>query len=240
MPPKSLFDNSRRPDKLVMPACDQCNRGTSTADLVVGLLSRWNYNSSPQERADQTRLSKQVRRQAPELLEEWTSLRADAFEREKARQHLIEQGIPVPHDAGLATVGPLTIRQLNVFAHKVIPALYFEHFKYPLTDAGRICAFWRSKEDFIARGIPKILFELFPKTATLIQGRWNERETFEYRHDVNTDEGLFGCLARFRWGFFVLGFAVADAAILPPGDADWKKSSEMLALLDDPRFARKH
>jgi hypothetical protein len=40
MPPKSLFDNSHRPDKLVMPACTQCNSGTSTADLTAAIISR--------------------------------------------------------------------------------------------------------------------------------------------------------------------------------------------------------
>ena len=38
MPPKSLFDGSRRPDKLVMPSCDDCNRNTSTADLTASLV----------------------------------------------------------------------------------------------------------------------------------------------------------------------------------------------------------
>src|ERR1700747_540666 len=41
MPPTSLFDNSHRPDGLVMPACEECNKGTSKADLAVALLSRW-------------------------------------------------------------------------------------------------------------------------------------------------------------------------------------------------------
>src|SRR5215470_2871174 len=74
MPPKSLFDNSHRPDKLVMPACDECNRDTSTADLVAAVISRWNYLSSQQENRDHQRLIPQVRRQAPGLIEEWTSI----------------------------------------------------------------------------------------------------------------------------------------------------------------------
>jgi hypothetical protein len=206
MPPKSLFDNSHRPDKLVMPACDECNRGTSTADLVVALVSRWNYNSAVQERLDHRKLSARVRRQAPELTEEWNSaLRNDPIQRAGARRHLIEHGVPVPDDAGLVTIGPLTIRQLNLFAHKVTLALYFEHFRHPLSGAGRFCSFWRSKEDFMRDGIPPIFFETFPKYGTIKQGQWNERETFEYRHDFNVDEGLFGCFARFRLGFFVFG-----------------------------------
>jgi hypothetical protein len=240
MPPKSLFDDSHRPDKLIMPACDECNQGTSTADLAVATVSRWNYNSGPQERLDHRKLSARGRRQAPELIEEWTSLRNDPIKRAGARRHLIEHGVPVPDDAGLTTVGPLTIRQLNLFAHKAILALYFEHFRRPLSNAGRFCAFWRSKEDFVRDGIPSIFFEMLPKYGTLIQGHWNERETFEYRHDINVDEGLFGCFARFRQGFFVFGFAATNASVLPPDDLDWIKPSELLALPDNPRFVRKH
>src|SRR5437763_7043656 len=94
MPPKSLFDNSHRPDKLVMPACHECNRGTSTADLTVALVSRWNYDSGEQERSDHTRLSAQVRRQAPDLIEEWNKLRPQ--DKVKARDHLLSHGVPVP------------------------------------------------------------------------------------------------------------------------------------------------
>jgi hypothetical protein len=43
MPPKAMFDGSHRPDKLVMPACDECNRRTRTADLTAAIVSRWGY-----------------------------------------------------------------------------------------------------------------------------------------------------------------------------------------------------
>jgi hypothetical protein len=56
MPPISLFDAAHRPDGLVMPACNECNKGTSTADLAVALISRWSTVSSPQERQDHAKL----------------------------------------------------------------------------------------------------------------------------------------------------------------------------------------
>jgi hypothetical protein len=115
MPPKSLFDNSHRPDKLVMPACDECNRGTSTADLAVAMISRWNYHSHAQERTDHTKLAAQIKKQAPELVAEWMKL--DTDDRAKARRHLLKHGVDVPPDAGIATLGPLSIYQLNLFAH---------------------------------------------------------------------------------------------------------------------------
>jgi hypothetical protein len=98
-PPKSLFDNSHRPDKLVMPACTECNSGTSTADLTVAVGSRWSYDSGPHEISDHRKLVARVRKQAPNLVNEWTKL--DPAENESARQHLRRQGVPVPHDAGI-------------------------------------------------------------------------------------------------------------------------------------------
>ena len=126
MPPKSLFDNAYRPDKLVMPACDACNRSTSTADLAAAIISRWNYTAHTQSFLDHGRLVARARTQAPDLLDEWRSL--DTPGTDNARRHLIEHGVPVPSDAGIGVIGPLTTRQLNLFAHKAVLALYFEHF----------------------------------------------------------------------------------------------------------------
>lgn len=118
MAPRSLFDSKHRPEKLVMPACLECNKGTSTSDLTVPMISRWGTNESPQSKAHHSKLSSQFKIQAPELVRQWLS------------------------------VGPLTIRQLNVFSHKATLALYFEHFKQPLSNLGRVQAMWSTKKDF--------------------------------------------------------------------------------------------
>lgn len=241
MPPKSLFDNSHRPDKLVMPACDECNRGTSKSDLTASIVSRWNYDSAPQEQDDHRRLAAQAKKQAPDLVAEWTK-QMTPLDRIKAMSHLRQYGVAVPDDAGLASIGPLTIQQLNLFAHKAVLALFFEHFRYPLPNTGRLCAYWKSKEDFAYAGIPQILLDMLTGYGTLVQGSWNERETFEYRHAVNDQEGLFGCLARLRRGLFVTGFAVIDAQSLPAeeaGEMEWIIPSELLQSINNPRFHKK-
>ena len=75
MSPISLFDNSHRPGKLIMPACAECNIGTSTADLTAAIISRWDYDSGgDQERSDHKRLVAQIRKQAPALIAEWRKL----------------------------------------------------------------------------------------------------------------------------------------------------------------------
>jgi len=232
MPPKALFDSSHRPDKLVMPACDECNRGTSTADLVASVIARWRYPSNAQELEDHHRLLIQVRRQAPEIVEEWSG----AIDKTQARKHLEEQGVPVPSDAGFATIGPLTIRQLNLFAHKVVLCLYFEHFRTLLPQAGRVSAYWRTKEDFAKEGVPKVLLDMMKKYGTLEQGKWNASEIFEYRYEVNKKDGLMMCLARLRGGLFVVGFAAPKADALDSSAGDWIKPSDLLAMLNNSAF----
>ncbi|KYG20208.1 hypothetical protein SE92_07980 [Bradyrhizobium sp. AT1] len=240
MPPKSLFDNSFRPDRLVMPACAECNRGTSTADLVAALVSRWDMYASNQSQIDHSKLSAQIKLQAPEVVREWLSMDSPEQQR-RARRHLENHGVNVPFGARFATVGPTTIRHLNVFAHKVALGLYFEHFRRPLSNTGRVQAIWKSKEDFSIKGVPQSLLNLFDGYNTLIQGRWNASEAFEYRFARNTQEGLFGCFARLRQGLFILGFAIERDSTLeanPELGGVWIKPDELLE--DHPHFLKKN
>jgi hypothetical protein len=240
MPPKALFDNSHRPDRLVMPACSECNRGTSTSDLIAAMVSRWDFYANNQSQIDHSKLSAQIKRQAPEVVREWLSVESPAQQR-KARRHLESHGVNIPFGARFTTIGPLTIRHLNVFAHKLTLALYFEHFKRPLDRAGRLQAIWKTKEDFAVKGVPQALLDLFDGYNTLIQGQWNVAEVFEYRFARNTQEGLFGCFARLRQGLFFLGFAVENAATLeahPELDDIWIKPDDLLKV--HPHFLKKN
>jgi hypothetical protein len=233
MPPKAVFDYSHRPDKLIMPACDQCNRGTSTADLITAIVSRWGYMNTDQVNADHRRLANQVRKQAPEIVDEWTR----PIDRIRARAHLENHGVFVPGDAGMVSIGPLTIRQLNLFAYKFVLGLYFEHFRMFLPDTGRVSGFWRTKEDFEREGIPPVLLEMMKRYGTLEQGKWNTREVFEYRYEINENDGLFACLGRFRGNLFVTGFAARDGALLGADQpSGWIQPSSLLNILDDPKF----
>jgi hypothetical protein len=125
-------------------------------------------------------------------------------------------------------------------AHKVALGLYFEHFREVLPNEGRVSAIWRSKADFAKKGVPKDLFVIMKRYGTLQQGKWNARETFEYRFEVNKEDGLFACMARLRGGLFVAGFAAKHATMLPSDEAqDWIIPSNLLGMMDDPRFEKK-
>ena len=236
MPPKSLFDNKHRPDKLVMPACDICNSGTSTADLVTSMISRWDYGNTPNERNDHTKLAARIKRQAPEIVAEWLK----PIDKSRARAHLENHGVPVPTGAALLTIGPMTIRQLNLFAHKAVLCLYFEHFKKIVSSSGAICAYWRSKEDFARGGVPPMLLDLMKKYGTLEQGKWNAHETFEYRYELNAEQSLFACLARLRGRFYITGFATNNFAAVTEGRDDWISPNNLLEEFGKPSFEKRH
>jgi hypothetical protein len=239
MPPKALFENKHRPDKLVMPACDECNRGTSTSDLVVSLISRWGFEQTPYGQADHAKLVSQIRIQAPDVLLEWEKAFTPDMQR-RGQLHLKRQGVDLPPGTPLVTIGPLTVRHLNVFSHKVALALYFEHFKRPLSNNGRVQAFWTSKEDF-HHGVPLDLINLMGQHNKLVQGRWDTGKIFEYKYDVNGSDGLFGCFARFRQGFYVLGFAAENKDILSTNlelmDGGWLPPRDLLSA--NPHFAKR-
>jgi hypothetical protein len=237
MPPKALFDRSHRPDDLVMPSCKECNSQTSTADAVVSIMSRWKTSDMTEtEKQDHKRLADGLKRAHPEIVDEWTGM--NLLDRLKAKRDFIKDGIDVPGDAGLLRIGPLTIRQLNLWAHKAALGLYFDHFRKLLPDTGRLCAYWRTKEDVPRGGIPTVLLEMMNRYGTLEQGDWSTSETFEYRYELNADEGLFAFVARARGAFYVSGFVVEDAATIADNeDADgWIAPSALLGMMDDPRF----
>lgn len=239
IPPKAIFDNSHRPDKLVMPACDTCNGGTSTADLIASVVSRWNSDADSQELTDGSRLVARLRKQCPDVINEWTRL--GFIERKKARQHLERHGVDVPLGAAIVSIGEITIRHLNLFAYKLALGLYFEHFRKPLPNSGLVTAIWRTKEDFAKLGMPKELLEIMPRYAALQQGRWDTRKDFEYRYDLNRVDGVFACLARFRRSLYVTGFAVRDRSVLPKNEMtnDWIRPTDLLTILAKPEFRRR-
>ena len=237
MPPVALFDNRHRPDDLVMPACDACNSATRTADLTASIVSRWNLTGSDTEREDHRRLAARIQRQAPDILAEWTAGVGDPFRSSRGRRHLRRQGVLVPLEAEVVTVGPLTMRQLNLFARKATLALYFEHFKRPLRAPSVYWCTWHTKEDFHA-GPPIDLLKILPAYATLQQGSWSADETFGYRYNINIEENLFGFSAYMRRGRSVSGFVV-PSNYRPEEDKRWFSPGDLAVLLHAPELAKR-
>jgi len=165
------------------------------ADAVVSILSRWKTSDMTEaEKEDHKRLAEGLKRSHPDIINEWTGM--SLLERLKAKRDYMKDGIDIPGDARLLRIGPQTIRQLNLFAHKAALGLYFDLVRKLLPNTGRFCAYWRTKEDALRGGIPVQLLEMMNLYGTLEQGKWRTSETFEYRYELNSDERLFAFVAR--------------------------------------------
>ena len=84
---------------------------------------------------------------------------------------------------------------------------------------------------------------MLPRYGTLMQGEWNARETFEYRYDLNIEEGIFGCVAKLRQGLFMMGFAVDNVENVrgvDPDFSDWVNPVDVSVLLGLPRYGKKN
>jgi len=221
-----------------MPACKECNQGTSTADLVAAIVSRWNVEQHEQELTDHARLVSRLRRTNPAIIEEWTKFGVD--DRARAFERLRKHGVAVPADASLVPVGKDTICLINLFAYKIALGLYFEHFREPLPNSGFVCAIWRTKEDLATAGFPKEILDMMPQYASLQQGKWDTREQFEYRFAINQADGLFGCVARFRTSLFITGFAITNGELLPADEGkEWIRPNQLLSIAQKPEFKKR-
>lgn len=235
MPPKALFDGSHQPDDHVMPSCRNCNNKTSTADLVAAIMTRWDVPPTDAEIRDTIKLNPQISLQAPEIVSEWLEPLGSGLQSAK---HLEMQGVQVPLGAKVIAYGPETIRQLNVFSHKVVLGLYFENTKDVLPPDGAVFSYWRTKEDSQIHQIPKSFTDLLPKFATLRQGNWAVQSTFNYRYNISTCKNLFSCVVNIRGRFSIVGCVVRDISMLPD-KTGWARPNTPENLLQDHVFCER-
>lgn len=241
-PPRAIFDNSHRPDGLVVPACKRCNDLSRTADLVAAIISRWTFSEDRSQAEDQDhgKLAKRLRYQAPEIAAEWASKSAGT-QQKRARRHLQSFGVPVDIHGKFATIGPLTIPRLNLFCYKLVLAIFFDQVKQPAPATSLIWAHFKTKEDVAAFGIPTAVKDHLGPSLFLAQGqRFNTREQFEYRVAIGENGKLFQVLARVRYGLMVSGFVVTDPTLLgEETEGGWITPPQLESILTDPKFRKK-
>lgn len=196
-PPKALFNRSD-PKILVVPACKPCNDLSRTADLVTAIVARWSFSELERaEAADHKKLTRRLKYQAPGIVDEWLEM-SSGTQQKRARRHLQNEGISVPYEGNLVSIGPQTIPQLNLFAHKLTLAMYFDETRQSLPVNGLVSANMFTKEDVEVYGIPYELKKYLGDSKSLSQGDWDTRLQFEFRTAMSDDCNAFQVLARLR------------------------------------------
>lgn len=214
VPSKQIFRLKQRPKGLEFPACKICNELSGPHELVAALLSRvLSFKQmSILEKRELQKLFRAVDRSRHGLLKElWPT-----WQQQYDYNHLNHPDKPRgggPLNAG----GPMLNQSIQLFGAKMCLALHYEHKKVIVPPSGGVMIRWYSNWDRITNNIPDVIFELFQKNVTLVQGKWDVKDQFSYSYAFpeNSDMSAFFCT--FRKSFAFVGFIRHDINKFP----DW-------------------
>jgi len=203
-PARIIFLGKQRPKGLEFPSCEACNRGTSHADLVAGLMSRV-YPDAPTDAArdELKKILNAVANNIPGLLLE--------MEVSRNQEKILLRTVPgAPPGAALLRVnGPLVSRHMTMFGAKLGFALHYEAYGSAVPIAGGVQPLWFSNVQAARGELPMELINLLPGPRTLRQGTKHVGDQFQYSWQV-TEEGRHG----FFYAVFRSSFAIGAVSAL--------------------------
>lgn len=200
MPPITMFKARSRPNGMEFAACEDCNKGTSGADIVAAFYARLSQNQNPEMLTEAIGLRRKMKQVAPGVSEEFDG---PSFTRwQKPPGGILRQMTATRID------GPLTKAYLTAFCAKLAMALYREHVGVPLPlDGGVRIAF------FLNAGLSQksgdAMLEKLPLPGTLKQGSFTVPEQFTYRYNYD-GHSIVAALAGFNSNLHMLMMATSN------------------------------
>jgi hypothetical protein len=214
VPAKCLFDNKHRPDRLVFPSCDQCQKLSKIHELVAGFVARIFPDAKTRAgRREIEKYGRRVHRAVPGLLEEMQ----DTDPEQKAK--LAEIRRVEPRAAGMLSFhGPRVNASMEQFAVKLTCALYYEHTGRIVGEGEAVSVRIFTNVDAVEDNLPKELLRVLGQPLTLRQGKWAVPHQFFYQY-VMTDQQLPAAFfSAFRESFAALGIVWGSPINLPDGE----------------------
>jgi hypothetical protein len=200
MPPIGMFRARSRPNGLEFAACEECNKGTSGADIVAAFYSRLSQSENPEMLAEAIALRRKMKQVAPGVSEEFDGPSFTSWQKTSS-------GILRPMTA-IRIDGPLTKAYLTVFSAKLAMALYREHVGTPLPlDGGVRISFFLNAG--LSHKAGDSMLEKLPLPGTLQQGSFVVPEQFAYRYNYDGKSIIAG-LAGFNSNLHILMVATSN------------------------------
>ena len=202
MPPKIIFSGKARPSGLEFGACDECNNGTSGADIVVAFLARLSQDDRPAMLAEAAQLRGKMIQIAPGVFEEFR----DPAKAQKVWQRT--QGGILKSVATVNMDGPLTKAYLTIFSAKLGMALYREHVGIALPlDGGVQIQFFLNAG--LARATAEAMLKVLPGHKTLQQGKFQVHDQFAYRYNCD-ERSIVAALIGFNSNLHIFVVATSE------------------------------
>jgi len=201
MPPITMFKARLRPNGMEFAACDDCNKGTSGADIVAAFCARLCQSDSPGMLEEAIGLRRKMKQVAPGVSEEFDGPSFTRWQRTHSR--ILRPMIEIRVD------GPLTKAYLTAFSAKLAMALYREHIGTPLPLNGGVrTAFFLNAG--LSQKAGERMLEKLPLPGTLRQGSFVVPDQFAYRYN-HDGKSIIAGLAGFNSNLHIVMVATSDS-----------------------------
>jgi hypothetical protein len=208
MPPRGMFKDKDRPSGWEFACCERCNQGTKGADALAQFVAKIEViNDSDWKLASAKKLVGAIETNAAGVMNE-------IFGRGNFSDALLRRnGLLHRSKIGRAD-GPLTKRQLNLFASKLAMATFHSFTGRPLELDGLIVTEW-----YLNGGMTSELFQaivsIMPSFGQLSQGKKVSGEQFWLRY--NTDnKGIVAAFLTFHGSLHVSVIATDNHELRAP------------------------
>ncbi len=192
-PPITIFDDRWRPEGMEFGACSACHEGTREMDAVVGLVSRI-YGAGGKSEFEVWKAARSVTSSFPHLFERFT-LSDEQVTYHGAPGHVIE----IEPESALNGV-------MNVFAARMVLALYRLQHSEPAPPSSRILCQWNTNVGLDSDADLDEFLRLLGLPKTLVQGRKSVADQFRFWAANDAEGHLFAAVAAFRQSFGIIGF----------------------------------
>lgn len=215
-PPRSMFQRREWPEGFEFPACSDCNHGSADDDLLVAFLARTDpFNDTGSIDGRMPLIISSVIQKFPGIIDR---MMPTANEARRINNRL---GIAPPpgktnQEAGAVHVVDEMHQAVEVFARKLLKAIYYLHTNRPFPPASRLVMRWFTNSELITNegrySIFDILSELEGVAPQLRRAQTFLNDQFSYKVSLSNDAELILLQARFGqgFGFLVIGSVVPE------------------------------
>jgi hypothetical protein len=226
-PARAFFRDRSWPEGLEFPSCFNCNHVSSKDELLVAWLSRARIRGDSMSSTDVREfkdLLDGVKREFPGLIENMKASTTHRVRREAKKTYNLE----LPEGASLLDVPVVSVTDPRVqdaifnVGRKLALALYYKHFKIPLSPGGGVGVVWYSNVQMDKGDVPPELAALLTEFPSVKRGNADLSDQFFYRFRSGEKESkrMASFLAGFHTSFAVVGFmsdVITELQIVVPG-----------------------
>lgn len=207
MPPNIMWESGERPRGHEFVCCKNCNRGTSAADSVAGMMAyvRQDGTTTEKETEKIKKIMVSVNERVPGLGDRILSKAKMVMVRSPSG--LLRPAYQIHIEDKVAT------EVLGVFAAKLGMGLYREHMGKALPLEGCVMTTWFANSGLTMDQANAILDNL-PVQGELKQGKNNAQGKFDYRYGAHASGDLLMALASFRDSLHIFVIAVSNEELL--------------------------